>query len=72
MTDLFDRAAEREQELRADALAAHKRRAARAAQAAESAAQCADCDAPIPQARREAVPGVQRCVECQAIHERYP
>jgi phage/conjugal plasmid C-4 type zinc finger TraR family protein len=29
-------------------------------------ARCEDCDAPIPEARRLAVPGVRRCVACQA------
>ena len=28
--------------------------------------ECEDCDAPIPEARRQAVPGVRRCVRCQA------
>lgn len=32
----------------------------------ESLTHCVDCDAPIPEARRKAVPGVRRCVECQA------
>lgn len=27
---------------------------------------CEECDAPIPEARREAVPGVRLCVACQA------
>lgn len=35
-----------------------------------SAEFCEDCDAPIPQARRQAVPGVQRCVGCQSIQEK--
>lgn len=26
---------------------------------------CEDCDAPIPEARRQAVPGVRLCVACQ-------
>jgi len=26
---------------------------------------CEECDAPIPQARREAVPGVRLCIACQ-------
>ena len=26
---------------------------------------CEECEAPIPQARREAVPGVRLCVNCQ-------
>jgi len=32
----------------------------------ESARQCDECDAAIPEARREAVPGVRLCVACQA------
>ena len=31
-----------------------------------SLTQCAECDAPIPEARRLAVPGVRLCVSCQA------
>jgi phage/conjugal plasmid C-4 type zinc finger TraR family protein len=34
--------------------------------AGESLRFCEDCDAEIPQARREALPGVRRCVACQA------
>ncbi|MEF3081610.1 DksA/TraR family C4-type zinc finger protein [Luteimonas sp. SMYT11W] len=30
---------------------------------------CEECDAPIPEARRRAVPGVRLCVECQAAHD---
>ena len=30
-----------------------------------SLTECEDCDAPIPEARRRAVPGVRRCVPCQ-------
>ncbi|OGQ91891.1 MAG: hypothetical protein A2289_10220 [Deltaproteobacteria bacterium RIFOXYA12_FULL_58_15] len=32
-----------------------------------SLATCHECGEPIPEARRRAVPGVQMCVECQAI-----
>lgn len=32
----------------------------------ESLKNCEECDAPIPEARREAVPGVRLCVACQA------
>ncbi len=28
--------------------------------------RCAECDEPIPERRREAIPGVQLCVECQS------
>ncbi|KPN21405.1 hypothetical protein AO715_11745 [Xanthomonas sp. Mitacek01] len=30
---------------------------------------CEECDAPIPEARRKAVPGVRLCVECQAAQD---
>jgi phage/conjugal plasmid C-4 type zinc finger TraR family protein len=32
----------------------------------ESLRRCEECDAEIPEARREAVPGVRLCVLCQA------
>ncbi|MCC5887764.1 MAG: DksA/TraR family C4-type zinc finger protein [Gammaproteobacteria bacterium] len=32
----------------------------------ESLNRCCECDAPIPEARRRAVPGVRHCVACQA------
>jgi phage/conjugal plasmid C-4 type zinc finger TraR family protein len=31
-----------------------------------SAIHCDDCGEPIPKRRREALPGVRRCVECQS------
>ncbi|HEY0179969.1 MAG TPA: DksA/TraR family C4-type zinc finger protein [Dokdonella sp.] len=31
---------------------------------------CEECDAPIPEARRKAVPGVRLCVACQDAHDR--
>jgi phage/conjugal plasmid C-4 type zinc finger TraR family protein len=31
----------------------------------ESATHCDDCGEPIPKKRREALPGVRRCVACQ-------
>jgi phage/conjugal plasmid C-4 type zinc finger TraR family protein len=30
---------------------------------------CADCGAEIPQARRDAVPGVRLCLSCQDTHD---
>ena len=33
--------------------------------AGESLEYCAECGEPIPQARREALPGVRLCIECQ-------
>jgi RNA polymerase-binding transcription factor DksA len=31
---------------------------------------CAECGAEIPQARRDALPGVRMCVSCQEAHDR--
>ena len=30
---------------------------------------CEECDAPIPEARRKAVPGVRLCIACQEVEE---
>lgn len=71
MTDIYDRATEREEDLRADALAAQSRRAGLAGKTvSDSARNCRVCDDPIPDARRRALPGVQTCVQCQADLER--
>ena len=32
----------------------------------ESLTHCEECDAEIPQARRDAIPGVRLCVQCQS------
>jgi phage/conjugal plasmid C-4 type zinc finger TraR family protein len=31
--------------------------------------RCEECDAPIPPARRKAMPGVRLCVPCQEAHD---
>ena len=36
----------------------------------ESLKQCAGCGECIPQARRQAVPGVRLCIRCQAEHDK--
>ena len=36
----------------------------------ESLHHCEECDAPIPEARRQAVPGVRLCIACQAEHDK--
>ncbi|SDO71641.1 DksA/TraR family C4-type zinc finger protein [Desulforhopalus singaporensis] len=36
----------------------------------QSLTHCAECEAPIPEARRKAVPGVQYCIECQSELEK--
>lgn len=42
------------------------KRARQALPRGESADRCADCGEKIPEARRRAIPGVRRCVGCQA------
>lgn len=70
MTDFFDRAQARELQIRQDALRDQARRAGLAGKTgADSATECIDCDAQIPEARRWAMPGCQRCVKCQSIFE---
>lgn len=69
MADDIDRAQAREEEMRQDALAERARKAQ--AVAGDSALVCAMCDEPIPQARRDAVPGVQTCLACQKEVERH-
>ncbi len=36
----------------------------------ESLRNCEECDAPIPEARRKAVPGVRLCIKCQEEHDK--
>ncbi|MBK6583364.1 MAG: DksA/TraR family C4-type zinc finger protein [Gammaproteobacteria bacterium] len=36
----------------------------------DSLGHCEECDSPIPEARRQAVPGVRLCVACQTAHDR--
>lgn len=68
MTDVFDRAQAREEEMRQDALADQARRAQPLA--GDSAIDCAMCGEKIPDGRRQALPGVQTCLECQEDIER--
>ena len=68
MTDDIDRAAARTDELLADALAARKRRAVQG-KGPKTATECRDCGDNIPEARRQAAPGTQRCVKCQGAFE---
>ena len=35
-----------------------------------SLSQCEECDAAIPEARRQAIPGVRLCVACQSEQDR--
>ena len=38
----------------------------------ESETHCVECGEPIPERRREAVPGVRTCVACQSIRDSRP
>lgn len=38
--------------------------------AGASLSHCAECGAEIPEARRHALPGVRRCVDCQQVADR--
>lgn len=67
MTDFYDRAQEREQRIRDEALA---RQAAASRALGPSLIHCDACGDEIPPLRREKVPGCTRCVPCQSTHER--
>ncbi|MCI2290169.1 TraR/DksA family transcriptional regulator [Enterobacter sp. I4] len=64
MADYIDLAQAREQEDRERHIHHARRRPA-----LPSRFLCEDCEAPIPEARRMAVPGVALCVTCQEIAE---
>ncbi|HBC0350825.1 TPA: TraR/DksA family transcriptional regulator [Salmonella enterica subsp. enterica serovar Napoli] len=64
MADAMDLAQQREQEDRERHISN-----ARSRIAALSRFLCEECDAPIPEARRAAIPGVAFCVTCQQIAE---
>lgn len=75
MPDDFDRAAERELQIRDDALRQQGLRAG-LGDASDwnrlSSAHClaGHCGTEIPEARRKALPGVKYCIECQQMLER--
>lgn len=46
-------------------------RAKRALPQGESLTHCEECDAPIPEARRLAMPGIRLCVSCQQSLEQH-
>ncbi|WP_149330406.1 TraR/DksA family transcriptional regulator [Citrobacter braakii] len=62
--EIIDRASEREEQFREQAIAAH-----RINRNAVSATHCVDCDDAIPDLRRVNVPGCQRCASCQQDEE---
>lgn len=68
MADFADRASHVTDGYIADALRRHEMQ--RMSAPAESAIECEDCGEQIPEARRQAVPGCTRCIECQEFFER--
>lgn len=71
MTDIYDRASEREEDMRRAALEQQERRGGLAGKTLkDSAKRCGVCNESIPIARRRAVPGVQTCIDCQTDLER--
>lgn len=67
MTDFCDKGAALEEAQRDDALRDQARRAGLEGKTVEdSARECQVCGGVIPQDRREAYPGTQTCVPCQA------
>ncbi|WP_372841060.1 DksA/TraR family C4-type zinc finger protein [Phaeovulum sp.] len=49
-----------------------RRMQARPTPQGESLTHCAECDEPISEARRQAVPGVKLCLECQKARDARP
>jgi phage/conjugal plasmid C-4 type zinc finger TraR family protein len=71
MTDITDRAAEQEELDRAVAMSAQRNRAGLDGKTiADSATDCTDCGEQIPFLRRQAMPGCQFCIDCQAHREK--
>ncbi len=67
MSDVIDIANDHADYLLQMSIAQHQRRAAGHATSAEF---CDYCGVDIPEARRVAVPGCQRCIDCQQLLER--
>ncbi len=49
-----------------------KRMKARRTPEGASLTHCAECDEPIPEPRRQAIPGVKLCIDCQAERDARP
>lgn len=69
--DISDMASEREEIARLDAIRDQQRRAGLAGKTVtDSAHYCSVCGEPIAEKRRQALPGVQTCIDCQEELER--
>ena len=51
--------------------AARRRGAGKGAACCAPTTECIDCGDPIPERRRQAVPGCKRCVDCQELLEHW-
>ena len=77
MTDLDNQSSEETEQaqlstlLRDTQALAEMRRRLALQQSRPSLEECADCGETIPEARRQAVPGVQMCIYCQSKQERF-
>ncbi|WP_055134825.1 TraR/DksA C4-type zinc finger protein [Pseudomonas corrugata] len=67
--DVIDIASKREDDHRAAVIAAHLAQQKKISER-PSAEHCEDCGGDIPEARRQIIPGVELCVECQDRQER--
>lgn len=70
MTDIVDRAQEREAEFQAQALAAVVHRPHETPHIEHGVRLCLDCDDPLGRQRLKANPDAVRCLDCQTLHER--
>ncbi|MFA0085348.1 MULTISPECIES: TraR/DksA C4-type zinc finger protein [Vibrio] len=68
MSDVIDHASGLEAQFTQVALAHHLARAKQNEQR-ESAQDCEECGDPIPEQRRQKVPGCQYCTQCQSSRE---
>lgn len=68
MSDEIDRAQERAEGFRCDAL--HRRKLRQASVPAATSPFCEDCGGVIGAARLLAVPAARRCIDCQELAER--
>jgi phage/conjugal plasmid C-4 type zinc finger TraR family protein len=76
MADDIDRAQYHNEFYQQHAMAAHYRRQIPhgpplSKGGGEAGGICIDCEEPIPEARRRAMPGCQRCIGCQTLHENW-
>ncbi|MUK91567.1 TraR/DksA family transcriptional regulator [Aliivibrio fischeri] len=68
MSDVIDQASSLETKLNEVALANQLARA-KSVKQQESAKECGECGDPIPEERRQKVPGCQFCTPCQSARE---